>query len=146
MAAGLSIAPENLLLFRERLNELVRLKIDPLALQRTIRLDAEVKLGQLNLQTINALEQLGPFGMGNPGVKCLVRNVRAVGEVRRMGDAQKHARFRVSDGSTHGEVVWWNAGELPPGAFDLAVTPQTNFYNGTTSVQLKLVDVRAAGK
>lgn len=146
MAAGLSMVPDNLALFRERLNEIVRARLDPLALHRTIRLDAEVKLGELNFQTVTTLEQLAPFGMGNPGVQFLVRHVCVVGEARRLGEAQKHARFRVSDGAAYGEVVWWNAGEIPSGIFDLAVMPQLNFYNGTTSVQLKLIDWRSAGK
>jgi single-stranded-DNA-specific exonuclease len=146
MAAGLSVKLENLPLLRERINELARARLDATALQRTVRLDAEVKFSELTFAVVNALENLGPFGMGNPAPQIMIRGARLTGEVKRMGDLGKHARFRVGDGTGFYDAVWWGAGELPPGPMDLAVAPQLNYFNGTTSVQLKVVDVRPSGK
>ena len=44
------------------------------------------------------LGRLGPFGMGNPGVRLLVPSARLC-DVRPMGDEDKHARFRLESGS-----------------------------------------------
>jgi single-stranded-DNA-specific exonuclease len=142
MAAGVSLNPENVAVFRERFNAVARAQLDATSLQRLLRLDAEVKLSELTVESIGALEKIGPFGIGNPQVQVLIRNVRLAGEFRRMGAEQKHARFPVSDGTGRHDVIWWNAGELPLAEFDLAVTPQLNTYNDATRVQLKLLDFR----
>lgn len=142
MAAGLSLAPDNFALFCERFNEVARTRLDALALQRTLRLDAEVKLGELTLSSITALNRLAPFGNSNPCVQVLVRNARLAGDVRRMGAEEQHARFSVADETGKLDVIWFNAGEVPNGTFDLAVIPELNFYNGTTRIQLKLQAIR----
>ncbi len=142
MAAGLSLLPANLPLLRARLNEFARASLNPQLLQRTIRLDAEATLADLTLADVTALDRLAPFGIGNPHVQVVVRKVRLHGAIRRMGAEQKHARFLVTDGGDPHQVVWWNCGALPDGLFDLAVVPELNTYNGSTRVQLKLVDVR----
>jgi single-stranded-DNA-specific exonuclease len=143
MAAGVSLNPQNVPLFRERFNEVARARIDVNSLQRLLRLDAEAKLCELNIESIEALQEIGPFGMGNPQIQLLIRNARVVGEIRRMGAEQKHMRFAITDGTTTQDVIWWNAGELPLSQFDLAVTPEVNLYNGTKRVQLRMLDFRA---
>jgi hypothetical protein len=130
MAAGVALKADNVAVFRERFNEIARARIDAASLQRLLRLDGEVKLRELDLETISALEKIGPFGMANPQVQVMVRNARLAGEFRRMGAGQKHARFAVTDGTGIHDVIWWNASELPFSQFDLAVTPEINFYNG----------------
>jgi single-stranded-DNA-specific exonuclease len=142
MAAGLSLSPDNLDIFRERFNDVARLKLDALSLQRMLRLDADAKLSDLSLETITALNRIGPFGNGNFQIQLLIRNARLAGEFRRMGSEQQHARFPITDDSARMDVVWFNAAELPTNRFDLAVVPQLNFFNGATRLQLKLIDVR----
>ena len=43
-------------------------------------------------------------------------------------------------------AVWWNggAGSMPVGKFDLAFAPQIKQFNGNSTVQLKVLDWRAA--
>ena len=144
MAAGVSLNPENVTLFRDRFNEVARARLDSNSLQRLLRLDAEVMLSELTVESVTALQNVGPFGIGNPQVQFLIRNVRLCGEFRRLGAGQKHARFPVTDGSAKLDVIWWNASELPFAQFDLAVTPELNAYNGVTRIQLKLIDFRPA--
>jgi hypothetical protein len=81
-----------------------------------------------------------------------------------MGREQQHAKLWVSDDNHVSEVVWWNCPlipslpsdgrrlpeaqetgksedlKLPSGRFDLAFAPEINEYNGSRSVQLKLLD------
>jgi single-stranded-DNA-specific exonuclease len=144
MAAGVSLNAQNVPLFRERFNEVARARLDSAALQRLLRLDAEARLVELTVDSIQALERLSPFGMGNSQPQILIRKARLAGDVKRMGAEQKHARFQISDATGRQDVVWWNASEIPFSEFDLAVTPQLNTYNGVTRVQLKLVDFRPA--
>ncbi len=146
MAAGLSILPEKIDRLRERLNELARLKLKPEDLQPPLRLDAEAALGEFTLDSLAELDRLKPTGMGNSAVQFCARNLTHARPLLRMGANKKHVKLWVTDGATKCEAVWWNAGNgsLPVGKFDLAFAPQINDYNGSRTVQLKVLDWRAA--
>jgi single-stranded-DNA-specific exonuclease len=144
MAAGLSVRPENLDALRERLNNLARRTLTREQLQPLLRLDAEVNLSEVTLARLEELQRLEPIGQGNPAVKCVVRNVTLQSPPQRMGREKQHAKLWITDGREVGEVVCWNQEEaaLPNGKFDLAFVPQINEFNGSRSVQLKLLDWR----
>jgi len=146
MAAGLSIKPEKVDELRQRLNALARLKLKPEDLQPPLRLDAEVKLSEINFQSLAELEKLKPTGMGNPAVQFCARNLTHAKPLLRMGANKQHVKLWVTDGTATHEAVWWNAGNgsLPVGKFDLAFVPGVNDFNGKTSVQLKVLDWRPA--
>jgi single-stranded-DNA-specific exonuclease len=147
MAAGLSIHPEQLEAFRTRLNELARRALKREDLQPPLRLDAEVSLGDVGLESIAELDRLRPIGQDNPAVQFFARRVSHARPLQRMGKDRQHVKMWVTDGRCTHECVWWNAGNgsLPVGQFDLAFVPQVNAYGGRTTVQLKVLDWRAAG-
>jgi single-stranded-DNA-specific exonuclease len=144
MAAGLTIHPDNLDAFRKRLNEVARRGIKPDQLQPPLRLDAEVKLHDVSLDTLAELDRLNPTGQGNPALQFFARNVRHNRPLMRMGNEKQHVKMWITDGKTTHEAVWWRAGQgsLPVGEFDLAFAPQVNEFNGRRSVQLKVLDWR----
>ena len=147
MAAGVTVHPDQINPLRERLNTLVRRSLKPDQFQPSLRLDAEVAAGDMTLDCLRELEQLEQTGMGNPPVRFYVRNVSHGRPLQRMGAEKKHARLWVTDGRKTLEAVLWNVGDgpLPVGRFDLAFVPQLNEYKGSTTVQLKVLDWRAAG-
>jgi single-stranded-DNA-specific exonuclease len=146
MAAGLTIHPDNLEAFRTRLNEIARRTLKREDLQPPLRLDAEVNLGDLSLDSLAELDQLKPMGQGNPAVQFYAANVTHHRPLQRMGAEKQHVKLWVTDGKIVHEAVWWNAGKesLPVGRFDLAFAPQVNAYNGKQSVQLKVLDWQPA--
>jgi single-stranded-DNA-specific exonuclease len=144
MAAGLTIAPDKVDLFRARLNELARRTLKPEDLQPPLRLDAEVGLSEISMDSLAELEQLKPMGQGNPAVQFCTRNLTVKKPPLRMGANKQHAKLWVTDGMVTHEAVWWNAGALPEGRFDLAFAPDVNEFNGRTTVQLKVLDWRPA--
>jgi hypothetical protein len=89
---------------------------------------------------------LKPTGQGNPPLQFCARNLAHKKPLQRIGANKQHVKMWVTDGSVTHEAVWWNAGEgsLPVGKFDLAFAPSLNDYNGRTTVQLKVLDWRAA--
>jgi single-stranded-DNA-specific exonuclease len=157
MAAGLSVQPGKIDALRERLNALARRALKPGDLQPSLRLDSEVGLDEITLEMLQELERLKPTGQGNPGVQFCARNLRHDRPLRRIGMDKQHVKmwltetpsppggFGASDGTVL-EAIWWNAGDesLPVGKFDLAFAPQVNHFNGNCSVQLKVLDWRAA--
>ena len=144
MAAGLTIAPDKVDLFRVRLNEIARRTLKPEDLQPPLRLDAEVGLKEITLDSLAELEQLKPMGQGNPALQFCARSLTQKKPPLRMGATKQHVKLWVTDGAVTHEAVWWNAGALPDGKFDLAFAPSVNEFNGRTTVQLKVLDWRAA--
>jgi len=144
MAAGLTIAPEKVDAFRQRLNEIARRSLRPEDLQPPLRLDAEVALSNITLDSLAELDQLKPMGQGNPAMQFSARNLVHKKPLQRMGANQQHVKLWVTDGVVTHEAVWWNAGNgsLPVGKFDLAFAPSVNEFNGRTTVQLKVLDWR----
>ncbi len=144
MAAGLSIAPENLPAFQDRINSYAKERLSPECLIPVLRLDAEVSLGAMSLQQVEELMRLRPFGAGNVPLQFAARNVALQNPPQRMGREEQHAKFWVTDGEASSEVLWWNCRDapMPSGYFDLAFAPQINDYNGQRSIQLKLLHWR----
>ncbi len=147
LAAGLSVPPENVETLRVRLNELARKSLKPEELQPALRLDGELALGDIHLQSLEELDQLKPLGQGNPAAQFVARNLTQSRPLQRIGADKQHVKLWVTDGKASHEAVWWGAGReaaLPVGRFDLAFVPQINEYNGRRAVQLKVLDWRAA--
>jgi single-stranded-DNA-specific exonuclease len=148
MAAGLTIHPDKLDALRQRLNDLACRALKPEDLQQPLRLDAEVGLDELTLESLAALGQLRPTGQGNPTVQFVARHLAHQRPLQRIGSGKQHVKLWVTDGNVTCEALWWNAGEksLPVGRFDLAFVPQVNEFNSRRGVQLKVLDWRPAGE
>ena len=146
MAAGLSIAPEKIDLLRTRLNEIARHTLKQENLQPPLRLDAEVNLKEINLDSLAELDRLKPMGQGNPTTQFFARGLIQARPVQRMGADKQHVKMWVKADAIKHEVVWWGAGDksLPEGKFDLAFAPSINEFNGRRTVQLKFLDWRPA--
>jgi single-stranded-DNA-specific exonuclease len=146
MAAGLSILPDKIDLLREKLNDLARRALKPDDLQPSLRLDAEVGLDEMSFEMLHELEKLKPHGQGNPATQFCSRKLSHARPLLRIGADKQHVKMRVTDGAATHEAIWWNAGDksLPVGKFDLAFAPQINQFNGSRSIQLKVLDWRPA--
>ena len=146
MAAGVTIVPERIDAFRERLNEVARRALGGLPPRPALNVDAETPLAELTLERVAELEKLQQTGAGNPPVHLAVKGVTHHRPLERFGPEKKHVRLWVKDASAIREAVIWNegGGELPVGVFDIVCAPQVNRYNGTASVRLKVLDWREA--
>jgi single-stranded-DNA-specific exonuclease len=146
MAAGVTVHPDKLDALRERLNQLARQSLQPAQLQPALRLDAETPLADLTLERMTELDRLRPFGPANPAVQFCARGLTHRKPLLRLGADRQHVKLWPTDGTRTLEAVWWGAGEasLPVGHFDLAFAPQINEYNGSRTVQLKVLDWRPA--
>jgi single-stranded-DNA-specific exonuclease len=144
MAAGVSLAPDKLDAFRSHLNDVARQRLQPHELEPPLRLDAEVGLDEISLETLAHLGRLKPMGQGNPAVQFCARNLVHQRPLQRIGDDKQHVKMWLTDGVTTHEALWWGAGNesLPVGTFDIAFSPQLNEYNGRRTVQLKTLDWR----
>jgi single-stranded-DNA-specific exonuclease len=138
-AAGLQLRAEKLDAFRAAFAAHAASVLNPEDLVRTERVDAMVGGASLGLDLAEELQQLAPFGMGNPGVRLLVPSAR-VRDVRAMGEG-KHCRFSLHSGGYRALGVAFGRGSLGVGEdeeVDAAVRLEVNRWNGSVEPRVVL--------
>jgi single-stranded-DNA-specific exonuclease len=142
-AAGLSLKAENLEAFRAAFAAHAGEVLGPEDLQRTERIDAMIGGVGLGLDLAEELEQLAPFGMGNPGVRLMVPSAR-VTDQRTMGEEGKHSRFSLHSGSHRALGVAFGRSSLgvdDDDMLDAAVRLEVNHWNGAVEPRVVLREV-----
>jgi single-stranded-DNA-specific exonuclease len=143
-AAGISIAPENILAFRRALSQAVNKVWDRSAAMAGTHVDAQVQLDELDIGLAQELERIGPFGEGNPAIHLVCRNV-TVANQRTFGRNGEHRDVTVQDetGATR-KLTWWRGAdqEPPTGPFDLLCTLKSTDYLGRSNLEIEWIDAR----
>ena len=148
-AAGLTLKLENLPLFTRRFEEVVSETILPEQLIPKIDIDAEIKLGDITPKLYRILKQFMPFGPGNMKPVFVTRNVIDYGTSKLVGKDRSHLKLEIIDehsssivqgiGFAMGEhIKRIKRGEL----FDVCYTIEENEYNGKTTIQIMVKDIR----
>ena len=145
MAAGLSIAEENIEKLRQRLSQFY---LDNIGLipSPELKLDFEVEKPELlTVANVQALERLEPFGNGNPSPSLCLRGAE-VSSAQSIGSG-KHTRIRLEKSGKSMDCIFFSmpSEDLGVGVgsvVDAAFEPQINEFRGRSSVQLHLIDIR----
>ena len=145
-AAGFTITKDNIPQFRERLNSLVLERIGPEGFVRTLSIDGAVTLDELTMDLMREMEQLAPFGQGNPEPRLGARGLDVVSS-RIVGKDHLKLQLRQRGGAALGAIAFKRGGLFGKQARDgarLAVvfTPRLNAWNGRTSVELEIRDLK----
>lgn len=156
-AAGLTMKPENLPTFIERFNQAVLESVSGDALEPSIDVDAEMRLSELDDRFWAVLKQFEPFGQDNPSPVFVSRNLDIMGPVAGVGRKRDHVKFSVRErGSSHPvrNVIGFGLGkhladlsqaQAHGKPVDLAFSIEENTWNGRTSLQLNVQDIRIQG-
>ncbi len=152
-AAGLTLAAEHVDSLRQRLAAHVALALPESERGEVYRIDAELPVDQANLLTLQQIEQLEPFGKGNPAPLFLLRGVE-VRDAKVVGKTQAYMRAKLH---TPGRQPAWArpavaafaaiepwAGAKSGDHIDAVIKLQRNHYQGTTTVQADVLAVRPA--
>lgn len=145
-AAGFSIAPENIPLFRDQLSAIVRDRMGPQGFVRTLSVDGAVTLNDLTIDLVREIEKLAPFGQGNPEPRLGTRSLEVIAS-RIVGSKHLKLRLKQGNGATMGAIAFNRGSQLGnqvrDGARLAAVfTPRLNVWNGTTTVELDIKDMK----
>ncbi|MGB8215375.1 MAG: single-stranded-DNA-specific exonuclease RecJ [Anaerolineales bacterium] len=146
-AAGFTVSNENLDALKNRLKSIAREQLGGKDLRQTLIADVEVPLSNLRSELLKYLDYLQPTGYGNPEAVFVTRNVR-VTQSRAVGSEGRHLKLSVTDGYVTFDAIGFRLGQLQPELplkVDLMYTFESNEYNGRTSLQLNLKDVKPAG-
>ena len=145
-AAGFSVRNDKREELKARLQTLAKEQIGGLDLRQTLNADAEVALADLRPELLKQFEYLQPTGYGNPEAVFVTRNAR-VTHARTVGVDGRHLKLTVTDGQITFDAIGFRLGHLQSELtlkVDLLYTFETNEYNGRTSLQLNLKDLRAS--
>jgi single-stranded-DNA-specific exonuclease len=145
-AAGVTIRESRIDEFRSRFSDVVAGWTHDGAKVPTLNVDAEVRLDEVNLQLIQEIGSLHPFGEGNPEPTFAVTGLEVM-DSRTVGE--KHLKMTVRQGASlpfdsigFGMKSLLERGIPCRAPVDLAFTPELNHWNGRDRIQLRIRDVR----
>ncbi|HOG27918.1 MAG TPA: single-stranded-DNA-specific exonuclease RecJ [Vicinamibacterales bacterium] len=148
-AAGLTMRREAIRAFRQAIAAWAEERLSPDDLRPRLRIDARIGFRQITPGLAQALSALGPFGIGNPKPVFATAGVRLADGPRRL--KERHLSMSLRHDGVPLRAVFWRAAEraaeiaaLAEG-LDVAYSVQQNTFNGATSVEVSLADVRPAG-
>lgn len=144
-AAGLSMLPENVEAFAEKFEAVVAATIPDYLLIPAITIDSEISFGALGMPFYNILCQMEPFGPGNMRPVFVATRVTDTGYSKIV--KEMHIRFVVQQNGLRFTGIGFNMADkfhmvqsnLP---LDIIFTLDENVWNGETSLQLKVIDLR----
>ncbi len=123
-AAGFTLPTQNLPQLQENLTRMATEQLAGADLRPQLDIDAEVALPDLSGDTFNIMQQLAPFGRGNPSPTFLSHRTEVI-NCRTMGNGAQHLRLRLRQGGT----VWDGVG-FRLGAYREQVSPRLDIvYN-----------------
>ncbi len=146
-AAGLTLDMSNLEAFQQRFEEVVSSTITADMMTPVIEIDYTIPLDAVNSKFLNVLKQMGPFGPENPRPVFAAKNLYVFNSLSSFKD--RHIKFLVAQegGSNVFQAVGFDMAEFYDAisggdSFDMAFTIEENVYNGTTSIQLRIKDIK----
>jgi single-stranded-DNA-specific exonuclease len=133
--------------FRDKFEQIVAESIDPQMLIPEIVIDAEINFQDISPAFLNIIRQMEPFGPENLRPVFLARKVVDTGYSRIV--KEQHLRFVVRQNNATMTGIRFGMSECyhllsNNRPVDLVFKIEENEYNGQTSLQLRVIDCRAA--
>ena len=146
-AAGLSLLPENLPAFSNAFETIVSNTISPELLIPEIIIHASLNFSDISPSLYNIIQQMEPFGPENMRPVFIARNVKDKGFSKIVKEL--HVRFVLEQEGISFTGIGFNMSEKfylleNKQPVDIAFTLDENVWNGNTTLQLKVIDVRPA--
>lgn len=145
-AAGFTIPAENIPEFRRRMTELTAGVSQDTQSQHDLMIDALLTdVSLLSPPNVEGLQQLEPYGAGNPRPTFQMNGVQIVSCMSVGGG--KHIRLQIEKNHHLWDAIFFSASMQECGIhigqpFDIAFYPQMNEYRGIRTVQLLVIDLR----
>ncbi len=146
-AAGFTLPTRNLARLRQELLPLAATQLAGVDLRPHLDIDAEVTLPDLTGDTFQAIQQLAPFGQGNPPPTFLSRRVEVI-DCRTIGGNGTHLRIKLKQGGTVWDGVGFGMGNYLSEAsslLDIVYNLEIDRWGGKERLRLNILDF-APGK
>jgi len=146
-AAGLTLDPKNYEAFKQAFEEEVSKTIDSKLLTPELKIDLTISLSQINSKLWRILKQFAPFGPGNMTPIFMSENLRDTGYGKCVGSDKTHLRLIATDGKKEYVGIGFGMSEKyelisNQKLFSAAYSIDENHWNGETTLQLRLRDIK----
>ncbi len=149
-AAGLTLDPENYINFKQKFEEVVKKSIPEALLIPEISIDTNLFLSDINPKLNRIIKQFGPFGPQNMKPTFIATGLRDNGYGKKVGGEGEHLKLNIFSGTDQKtyNAIGFGLGDkfnlINNGkAFDAVFTIEENHWNGITSIQLSIKDIKS---
>jgi len=146
-AVGITIDCNQISKFKSRINEIAQNYIKESDLIPGLEVDAQLSLSDINLSLIKDINNLEPFGLGNPQpIFCSYNNM--ISDWRVVGENREHLKLKIMDknkvfdGIGFGLYKGGNQIFSESKVADLAFNIEMNKWNGLENIQLNIKDIK----
>ncbi len=145
LAAGLTLQSDKIEVFRKKINEYAETVMSEEDFKPELKIDSYLSLSDISFKLVEEINELAPFGEGNPLPVFATENVKLYSGPWLL--KEKHLKIKVGNVLQNFDAVWWKKGFL----FDeliyqkkisIAYTIHLNEHNGNTTLQLNLKDMK----
>lgn len=147
-AAGLSMEKDHFEAFKIKFEKTVSEQIKEHQKTPSLKIDAEIKIEDLDKEFFSFLRRLAPFGPGNMKPILVLRNFKISGYLKMIGKDDAHLKFNILNPTTGKtvECIGFKLGKMAEDFrnknFDLAFTVDENNWRGNVTYFLNIRDVK----
>ncbi len=146
MAAGFSIKLKNIPEFSRRLNKYAKALFTDEILQRKLKIDLEMKFSDLTPDLADKLKDFEPTGIGNASPTFMSQNVEIISS-KAVGREAKHLKLKLKQDEQVFDSIYFGGGEMysklpAKSKIDIVYRLEENIWNGVSSLQLQVRDIR----
>ena len=144
MAVGLSLKKENFQKFADKFEEIDK-KAHTEEIESVINIDEEITLKDVNIETVESLKALEPFGEANKLPVFIYKNLK-IDSIRALSEG-KHLKLTLKDGNTIINGIGFNMGKYAEefrisDKIDVLGVLEINSFNGRDTIQINMRDIR----
>jgi single-stranded-DNA-specific exonuclease len=146
LAAGFTVPRRNLAQLEQKLVSLAADRLSHLELRPELIIDAELPLATFSGETFNLIQNLSPFGRGNPQPTFLTRQVEVIG-CRNFGSQGEWLRLKLRQGNVTWQAVDFESHKKPeevPSRMDVVYNLEKSRWSGEEVLSLNLLDFAPA--
>ncbi|MBT8183793.1 MAG: single-stranded-DNA-specific exonuclease RecJ [Eudoraea sp.] len=147
-AAGLTLLEDKFQAFKDHFEKVVAETIDPALMIPELQIDAQISLTAIRPKLYRIIRQFAPFGPGNKAPVFLAEGLRDTGYAKVVGQDNKHLKLTVTqNGIRPLNAIGFNLGNKLSSvtngkSFSAVFSVEENEWQGNTSLQLKIRDIR----
>jgi len=145
LAAGFTVKTSSLATFKTALQEYAKKVFVWEEACRITKVDCELPLAMVNHESFTAVQELSPFGIGNPEPVFLSKDLEVTG-FRTMGAGDKHLGLSLLKDGRSIKAVVFGQGELAKklnvgNKIDVAYSLSKNDWNGNSTIEMRIRDL-----
>jgi len=148
MAAGMSMPASVFPTFKRGLLSDVEEKSRQVEIKSELEISAVLAVDEINLDFIDQIQRLAPFGPGNPPLNFMIKDLTLISSSS-VGKQGEHRQVLAADEFENQQrLIWWNGSDepLPEAQFDLVCRLSKSDYKGDPQVNVEWKDFRLSEK